>query len=79
MTLRRNRRRAKAAVDLRAAGASSASAFIPDSLSIGARHLEVGTEWVASFAVVGFPREVNAGWLAPLLTYPARLDVSVHV
>ncbi|MGH9059468.1 MAG: VirB4 family type IV secretion system protein, partial [Acidimicrobiales bacterium] len=41
--------------------------------------MEVGTEWVASFAVVGFPREVNAGWLQPLLTYPARLDVSVHV
>lgn len=79
MTRRRNRRRAKAAVNLPSAGASSASAFIPDSLSIGARHLEVGTEWVASFAVVGFPREVHAGWLAPLLTYPARLDVSVHV
>ncbi|MGH3530263.1 MAG: conjugal transfer protein TraC, partial [Pseudonocardiaceae bacterium] len=78
MTLRRNRS-AKAAVNLPSAGASSASAFIPDSLSIGARHLEVGTEWVASFAVVGFPREVHAGWLAPLLTYPARLDVSVHV
>ncbi|MGH3857715.1 MAG: VirB4 family type IV secretion system protein, partial [Pseudonocardiaceae bacterium] len=78
MTRRRNRR-AKAAVNLPSAGASSASAFIPDSLSIGARHLEVGTEWVASFAVVGFPREVNAGWLQPLLTYPARLDVSVHV
>lgn len=79
MTRRRNRRRPKAAVNQPSAGASSANAFIPDSLSIGARHLEVGTEWVASFAVVGFPREVHAGWLTPLLTYPARLDVSVHV
>lgn len=27
----------------------------------------------------GYPREVGAGWLEPLLTYPGRLDVSLHV
>ncbi len=57
----------------------SATAFTPDALSVAPRHLEVGGEWVASFAVVGFPREVHAGWLTPLLTYPGRLDVSLHV
>jgi type IV secretory pathway VirB4 component len=56
-----------------------AAAFTPDALSVGARHLEVGTEWVSSFAVTGFPREVHPGWLAPLLTYPGRLDVALHV
>ena len=58
---------------------SAAAAFTPDALSVAARHVEVGGEWVASFAVVGFPREVHPGWLAPLLTYPGRLDVSLHV
>ncbi|WNV90192.1 helicase HerA domain-containing protein [Umezawaea sp. Da 62-37] len=58
---------------------SAAAAFTPDALSVAARHLEVGGEWVSSFAVVGFPREVHPGWLAPLLTYPGRLDVSVHI
>jgi hypothetical protein len=57
----------------------SAGGFTPDTLSVGTRHLEVGSEWVASFAVAGFPREVHSGWLTPLLTYPARLDVAVHV
>ncbi|EHR53561.1 type IV secretory pathway VirB4 component [Saccharomonospora amisosensis] len=57
----------------------SAEAFTPDSLSVAARHLEVGNEFVASFGVTGYPQEVYPGWLAPLLTYPARLDVSVHV
>ena len=57
----------------------SAGGFTPDTLSVGARHLEVGSEWVASFAVAGFPREVHPGWLTPLLTYPACLDVAVHV
>lgn len=61
------------------AASSAAAAFTPDALSVAARHLEVGGEWVASFAVVGFPREVHPGWLSPLLTYPGRLDVSVHI
>ncbi|WP_436499529.1 VirB4 family type IV secretion system protein [Actinokineospora sp. HUAS TT18] len=56
-----------------------AAAFSPDSLSVGARHLEVGGEWVSSFAVTGFPREVHPGWLSPLLSYPGRVDVSLHL
>jgi type IV secretory pathway VirB4 component len=59
--------------------AHRAAAFTPDALSVGARHLEVGNEWVSSFAITGFPREVHPGWLAPLLTYPGRLDVALHV
>jgi hypothetical protein len=58
---------------------SAAGAFIPDAVSVASRHLQVGGEWVASFAVTGYPREVHPGWLAPLLTYPGRLDVSLHV
>ncbi|SFB53391.1 hypothetical protein SAMN05216266_11728 [Amycolatopsis marina] len=61
------------------ARSGAAGAFTPDSLSVSARHLEVGNEFVASFGVTGYPQEVYPGWLAPLLTYPARLDVSVHV
>ncbi|MFI6309757.1 PrgI family mobile element protein [Nocardia fusca] len=57
----------------------AADGFGPDSLSIGARHLEVGSGWVATLAVTGYPREVTAGWLAPLLSHPGRLDVAVHV
>ncbi|WP_460431782.1 VirB4 family type IV secretion system protein, partial [Amycolatopsis echigonensis] len=56
-----------------------ASAFTPDSLSVAPRHLEIGGEWVASFAVTGYPREVHAGWLQPLLSYPGRVDVSLHI
>ena len=59
--------------------APGAVAFTPDAVSVRARHLQVGGDWVASFAVVGFPREVHPGWLSPLLTYPGRLDVSLHV
>lgn len=59
--------------------AAEAMGFGPASLSIRARHLEVGSDWVATLAVAGFPREVTSGWLTPLLSHPGRLDVAVHV
>ncbi|MEV0700076.1 DUF87 domain-containing protein [Saccharopolyspora sp. NPDC050389] len=58
---------------------SSGSAFTPDAIEVGARHLQIGEDWVASFAITGYPREVHPGWLQPLLTYPGRLDVSLHI
>ncbi|HEX4103516.1 MAG TPA: DUF87 domain-containing protein [Pseudonocardiaceae bacterium] len=78
MTIRTRTRRGQHRPATRTAS-DRAAAFTPDALSVGARHLEVGNEWVASFAVTGFPREVHPGWLSPLLTYPGRLDVAVHV
>ncbi|GAA5102954.1 VirB4 family type IV secretion system protein [Haloechinothrix salitolerans] len=59
--------------------AAAASPFVPDAIEVGARHLQIGEEWVASFAVTGYPREVYPGWLQPLLTHAARVDVSLHI
>ncbi|MFX0578818.1 PrgI family mobile element protein [Nocardia nepalensis] len=53
--------------------------FAPESLTIGTRHLEIGSDWAATVAVTGYPREVTAGWLAPLLTHPGRVEVAVHI
>ncbi|WP_325052946.1 VirB4 family type IV secretion system protein [Actinomadura sp. WAC 06369] len=46
---------------------------------MNAKTLELPGGVCASFAVAGYPREVGAGWLEPLLTYPGRLDVSLHI
>src|ERR1700743_513740 len=62
-----------------ATGAEHTGAFTPDAIEIAPRHLVVGSDHVASFAVTGYPREVHPGWLQPLLTSPGRLDVSLHV
>ncbi|MFI0263028.1 hypothetical protein ACH4OW_28835 [Streptomyces sp. NPDC017056] len=59
--------------------ADGTGAFLPDAITIAPRHLEVGDVWVASFAVTGYPRDVQPGWLQPLLTYPGRLDVALHI
>ncbi|MFE3444985.1 PrgI family mobile element protein [Nocardia sp. NPDC059180] len=55
------------------------SPFAPESLTIGARHLKVGSDYLATLALTGYPREVAPGWLSPLLTHPGRLDVAVHI
>ncbi|WP_419995012.1 VirB4 family type IV secretion system protein [Streptomyces boninensis] len=52
---------------------------MPDALKVDARSIEVGGEWIAAFAITGYPREVHPGWLQPLLTYPGRVDVALHV
>lgn len=52
----------------------------PSSLSVGTKTLGIGEgTYAASFAVAGYPAEVGNGWLEPLLSYPARLDVAIHV
>ena len=56
-----------------------ASGFGPDSAEVQPRALRVGDGWCASFAVVGYPREVARGWLEPLACQPGRIDVSLHV
>jgi type IV secretory pathway VirB4 component len=49
------------------------------AIEVAPRHLRLDGSVCASFAVVGYPREVGQGWLQPLLTYPGRLDVSLHI
>ncbi|MEV7012682.1 conjugal transfer protein TraC [Streptosporangium sp. NPDC051022] len=51
----------------------------PDAVEVQPRRLRVGDGVCATLAITGFPREVAPGWLEPLLTYPGRLDVSVHI
>ncbi|MEX3102600.1 MULTISPECIES: VirB4 family type IV secretion system protein [unclassified Streptomyces] len=59
--------------------AGSGGQFAPHAIAVAPRHLEVGDDWTASFAITGYPREVHPGWLQPLLTHPGRLDVSLHI
>jgi type IV secretory pathway VirB4 component len=51
----------------------------PPALEITARHVQVGDDYAATLAITGYPAEVAAGWLEPLLTYPCRLDVTLHI
>lgn len=50
-----------------------------EAVEVAARSVRVGEQYTASLAVVGYPSEVGAGWVEPLLAYPGRLDVALHV
>lgn len=59
---------------------SSALGIGPPAIEVQPRRLDLGEEGAyASLVVTGYPREVGLGWLEPLLTYPGRLDVSLHI
>jgi hypothetical protein len=73
---RRNRRHHRRARMPRRGGAVQ---FAPESLTIGARHLQVGSDFTATIAVTGYPREVAAGWLAPLAAFGGRVDIALHI
>ena len=51
----------------------------PPSVEVAARHVRTGDDWSATLAVTGYPAEVSAGWLEPLLSYPGRVDVTLHI
>ncbi|MCG5215471.1 TraG/VirB4 family ATPase [Streptosporangium soli] len=53
--------------------------FGPDAVEIQPRRMRVGEGYCATLTISGYPREVTPGWLEPLLTYPGRLDVSLHI
>ncbi|MFI9559140.1 VirB4 family type IV secretion system protein [Nonomuraea endophytica] len=59
--------------------APATGGFGPDAIEVEPRRLQVAASVCATLAITGFPREVSPGWLEPLLTYPGRLDVSVHI
>jgi hypothetical protein len=61
------------------AGEGTGSAVGPPGIQIQPRRLDLTDGVCASLVITGYPREVGLGWLEPLLTYPGRLDVALHI
>ncbi|WP_026311566.1 VirB4 family type IV secretion system protein [Parafrankia elaeagni] len=53
--------------------------FTPPALVVDAGQIEVSGLCATTITVVGYPREVGPGWMEPLLAYPGRLDVALHI
>jgi type IV secretory pathway VirB4 component len=51
----------------------------PAALEVAPRHVQVGDHYAATFVVTGYPAEVGPAWLEPLLSFPGRLDVALHI
>jgi len=51
----------------------------PASIETAPRHVRVGDGYAATLIVTGYPAEVGPAWLEPLLAWPGRLDVALHI
>ncbi|SNS98895.1 hypothetical protein SAMN05421812_102645 [Asanoa hainanensis] len=51
----------------------------PAALQVAASHVRVGDGYAATYVVSGYPAEVGPAFLDPLLSYPGRVDVAVHI
>jgi hypothetical protein len=51
----------------------------PAALQVTPAHVRVGDGYAATFAVCGYPAAVGPAWLDPLLSYPGRVDVALHI
>nr|WP_233514044.1 conjugal transfer protein TraC [Micromonospora craterilacus] len=48
-------------------------------MEVTPRWLRVGDGYTATLVVTGYPAEVGPAWLEPLLSYPGRVDVTLHI
>ncbi len=56
-----------------------AGAVAPGSIEVTPRFLRVGDGFSATLVVTGYPAEVGPAWLEPLLSWPGRLDLAMHI
>src|SRR5687768_620119 len=59
--------------------AGVAAAVAPASVEVSPRMLRVGDGYAATLVVTGYPAEVGPAWLEPLLSWPGRLDLALHI
>jgi type IV secretory pathway VirB4 component len=79
MNLLNRRKPAPATTASPADTAGLAAVLGPSAVEITPRYLRVGDGYAATLAVTGYPAEVGPAWLDPLLAWPGRLDVTVHI
>ncbi|GIM90134.1 hypothetical protein Ato02nite_019270 [Paractinoplanes toevensis] len=59
--------------------AGLAGTVAPASVEVTPRFLRVGDGYAATLVVTGYPAEVGPAWLEPLLSWPGRLDLTLHI
>ena len=56
-----------------------AATVAPAAVEVTPRFLRVGDGYAATLIVTGYPAEVGPAWLEPLLSWPGRLDLTLHI
>lgn len=50
----------------------------PSGIEVDFNDLRIGSTYYRTFFIVGYPREVGANWLAPLINFNHSLDVAMY-
>ncbi len=51
----------------------------PPAIEVDFDHLRIGSFYVRSFFVAGYPRFVTANWLNPLISFDHSMDIAMHI
>lgn len=51
----------------------------PEAIEVDFNYLKIGNTFISTLFVAGYPRFVNANWLAPLINFNHSLDISMFV
>ncbi len=49
----------------------------PSAFQVEASFVRVGTKFVRTLFVVGYPRYINVGWFSPIINYSSTFDISM--
>ncbi|WP_319461469.1 VirB4 family type IV secretion system protein [Micromonospora sp. RTP1Z1] len=75
----RSRNRSRTPTDGGRQSAGLAATVAPASVEVTPRMLRIGDGYAATLVVTGYPAEVGPAWLEPLLSWPGRLDLALHI
>lgn len=58
---------------------SVADIVAPSSIEVDFKSIRIGNQFYRTFFVVGYPRYVSIGWLAPIIDFDHSLEISMFV
>src|SRR2546430_1542871 len=79
ITAKRRRQRGTTSITREPGAQTLAGGVAPASIELAPRFLRVGDRYAATLVVTGYPAEVGPAWLEPLLSWPGRLDLAMHI
>ena len=72
-------KRRRASATTHGSAQTLAGSVAPASIELAPRFLRVGDGYAATLVVTGYPAEVGAAWLEPLLSWPALAQVTTKL
>lgn len=77
--VKNNRPSTKPINPLRGGEVSLRDVIAPSSFEIESSYLKVGSKYVRTYFVYGYPRSLFTGWLSPLINLDQVLDIALHI